>query len=336
MSQKIRWGILGAGKIARKLAADLRLVKDAELIAIGSRSMENARVFARDYPAKYLHDSYDALVANKEVDIIYVATTHNFHYEHTMLCLQNGKAVLCEKPFAINAKEASAMIALAKEKKIFLMEALWTKFLPHFIKVKEIVASGQIGEVKSVLARFGFRPTEPIAPRIFDPVLAGGTVLDIGIYNVFMALSILGKPTFIDAVMTPAYTGIDEQCAVTFRYWNGAIAQLFSSFASNIATETDIHGTNGRIKLAHRFYAPDTTIEYYPGWIDSKEIIPFEKEAGWGYQYEIRHANECLRNGLTESPVMNFADTMLLIETLDAIREKAGIVYEADKAMSGV
>ena len=331
MPQNIRWGILGAGKIARKFASDLRLVKDAELVAIGSRSMENARVFARDYPAKYLHDSYEALVANKEVDIIYVATPHNFHYEQTMLCLLNSKPVLCEKPFAINAREASAMIALAKEKTVFLMEALWTKFLPHFIKVKEIVASGQIGEIKSVLIKFGFRPTEPIAPRIFDPALAGGTVLDIGIYNVFMALSILGKPTYIDAAMTPASTGIDEQCAVTFRYWNGAIAQLFSSFSSNIATEADIHGTNGRLKLTHRFYAPDTTIEYYAGWIDSKEVIPFEKEAGWGYQYEIRHANECLRNGLTESSVMSFTDTMLLIETLDTIRSKAGIKYEADK-----
>ena len=334
MSQNIRWGILGAGKIARKFASDLRLVKNAELVAIASRSMENAKAFAKDYPAKYLHDSYEALVTNDEVDIIYVATTHNFHKEHSMLCLQNGKAVMCEKPFAVNAIEVAEMIALAKEKKVFLMEALWTKFLPHFIKVKEIVSSGQIGEIKSVLVKFGFKPTEPIAPRIFDPALAGGTMLDIGIYNVFMTLSILGKPTFIDAVMTPASTGIDEQCAVTFSYRNGAIAQLFSSFASNIATECDIHGTNGRLKLTHRFYAPDTTIEYYPGWIDSREVIPFEKEAGWGYQYEIRHACECLRNGLTESPVMSFADTMLLIETLDAIREKAGIKYDADNVIA--
>lgn len=331
MSTNIRWGILGAGKIARKFAADLRLVKDAELVAIGSRNMERTQAFAKEFPAKHLHDSYEALVANNEVDIIYVATTHNFHKEHAVLCLQNGKAVLCEKPFAVNAAEAAEMIAVAKEKNVFLMEALWTKFLPHFMKVKEIVSAGKIGEIKSVLARFGFKPTEPIAPRIFDPVLAGGTLLDIGIYNVFIALSILGKPDSISAVMNPASTGIDEQCAITFSYNNGAMAQLFSSFASNIATECDIHGTNGRLKLAHRFYAPDTTIEYYPGWIDSKEIIPVEKEAGWGYQYEIRHANDCLRKGLKESNVMTFADTMQLIETLDEIRAKAGIVYDADK-----
>jgi len=331
MSATIRWGILGAGRIARKFAADLRLVKDAELIAIGSRSLETAQVFARDYPAKYLHGSYEALASNSEVDIIYIATPHNFHFENTMLCMQHGKAVLCEKPFAVNAKEAAAMIEMAKEKKVFLMEALWTKFLPHFIRMKELLASGTIGEIKSVLIKFGFKPTEPIPKRMFDPALAGGTMLDIGIYNVFMALSILGKPTEIDAVMTPASTGIDEQCAVTFRYWNGALAQLFSSFASNIATEADIHGSNGRLRLIHRFYAPDTQIEYYPGWIDSKEVIPVEKEAGWGYQYQIRHVCDCLRSGLTESPVMSFTDTILLIETLDAIRHKAGIRYAADE-----
>jgi predicted dehydrogenase len=331
MSQVIRWGILGAGRIARKFAADLRLVKDAELVAVGSRSMENAKVFAKDFPAKYLHDSYEALVNNNEVDVIYIATPHNLHYENTMLCLQHGKAVLCEKPFAMNAKQAAAMIALAKEQKVFLMEALWTKFLPHYIKLKEMLAAGAIGEVRSVLITFGFRPTEPIPARIFDPALAGGTMLDIGIYNVFMALSVLGRPDAIDAVMTPASTGVDEQCAVILRYKNGALAQLFSSFASNLATEAAINGTSGRIKLAHRFYAPETRIEFYPGLMDSKQEIPVEKENGWGYQYEIRHVAECLRKGLSESPVMRHADTMELIETLDAIRYSAGIRYDADE-----
>lgn len=331
MPQIIRWGILGPGRIAKKFASDLKLVKDATLVAIGSRSRENAQAFAKDFPAKYIHDSYEALVNNDEVDVIYIATPHNFHYENTMLCLQHGKAVLCEKPFAINAKQAASMIALAKEKEVFLMEALWTKFLPHFIKLKELISGGRIGEIKSATIKFGFRPTEPVPARMFDPALAGGTILDIGIYNVFMALSVLGKPDEIDAVMTPALTGVDEQCAVTFRYNNGAIAQLFSSFATNIATEADIHGTNGRIKLTHRFYAPDTQIEYYPGWMESRELIPVEKEAGWGYQYEARHVGECLRSGLKESPVMRFADTMELIETLDTIRHKAGIKYDADK-----
>lgn len=330
MSQIIRWGILGCGRIAGKFASDLKLVKVATLIAVASRSIDNARKFAAEHPAKYIHDSYEALVQNEEVDVIYIATPHTLHYEHTMLCLKHNKAVLCEKPFAINAAQSAAMIAKAKEKNVFLMEALWTKFLPHFIKTKELVSSGLIGEIKSMLVKFGFKPAEPIPERIFNPALGGGTMLDIGIYNVFMTISILGKPAKIEAVMTPSATGVDEQCAVTFYYNNGAIAQLFSSFASNLATEADIAGTNGRIKIAHRFYAPDAQIEYYPGWIDSREIIPVEKEAGWGYQYEARHVGDCLRNGLTESPVMRFEDTMDLITTLDTIRKKAGIKYAAD------
>lgn len=331
MANKIRWGILGCGRIARKFAADLRLVTDAELIAVGSRSKENAEVFVRDFPAKYVHTSYEALVDNKEVDVIYIATPHNLHLENTLLCINHGKAVLCEKPFAINAGQAIQMITAAKEKKVFLMEALWTKFLPHYNKMQEMIGSEMLGEIKSVLVKFGFKPAEPVPKRLFDPALAGGTMLDIGIYNVFLALSVLGKPDSIEAVMSAASTGIDEQCAVTFNYNSGAIAQLFSTFASNLATEAEINGRNGRIKLAHRFYAPESVVEYYPRWVDSRQEIEVHKEEGWGYQYEIRHVGECLRNGFTESPVMTFNDTLLLIETLDAIRKKAGIYYDADK-----
>lgn len=331
MAQKIRWGILGCGKIARKFAADLAHVDDAELIAVAARQKETAEAFAKDYPAKYIHQGYDALVQNDEVDVIYIATPHSHHYENTLLCLNNGKAVLCEKAFAVNAKQAAKMIALAKEKNIFLMEALWTKFLPHYKTVLQMICDGKIGEIKSVSANFGFKPVPPFAQRIYDPALAGGTMLDIGIYNVFIVLSVLGKPASIDAVMTPAETGVDDQCAVTFNYNNGAIAQMFSSFAGNLATEAHINGSEGRLKLCHRFYAPEAVIEYYPGFMDSIEIIAKEKEEGWGYQHEARHVGECLRQGLKESPVVSFADTMLLMETLDAIRYKAGILYDADK-----
>lgn len=330
MAQTIRWGILGCGKIARKFASDLRLAEDAELTAVASRSMETAKAFAEEFPAKYIHDSYEALVKNNEVDVIYVATPHSHHYEHTILCLENNKAVLCEKAFAVNAEQAKKMIALAQEKKVFLMEALWTKFLPHYNKMQEMIHKGMIGTVKSVIVNFGFKPQDPVPQRLFDPALAGGSMLDIGIYNVFIALSILGKPDEIVAVMNPASTGVDEQCSVVFHYGHGAIAHLFSTFTSNLSIDADISGTDGRIRLSHRFYAPDSMIEYYPTTIDSREIIEVEKEEGWGYQYEARHVGECLRSGKTESPVMSFADTILLMETLDEIRQKAGIHYEAD------
>ncbi|HEY6976035.1 MAG TPA: Gfo/Idh/MocA family oxidoreductase [Chitinophagaceae bacterium] len=330
MAQTIRWGILGCGRIARKFASDLRLVKDAELIAVASRSIETAQAFANEFPAKHIHDSYGALVNNDDVDVIYVATPHSHHYEHTTLCLQHNKAVLCEKAFAVNVKQAKEMITLAREKKVFLMEALWTKFLPHYNKMQQMIRDGMIGEVKSVLVNFGFKPVPPVPPRLFDPVLAGGTILDIGIYNVFIALSVLGKPDSIDAVMTPASTGVDEQCSVILRYDNGAIAHLFSTFSSNLATEADICGTTGRIRLSHRFYAPDSSIQYYPDTVNNCEIIPVEKEEGWGYQYEARHVGECLRNNVKESPVMSFADSILLMETLDSIRKRAGIHYSVD------
>jgi len=193
-----------------------------------------------------------------------------------------------------------------------------------------MIGQGLLGGIRSVLINFGFKPTEPIPARLFDPELGGGTVMDIGIYNVFMAMSILGTPDHIDAVMTPASTGVDEQCAILFRYKNGALAQLFSTFSSNLATEADICGSEGRIRLTSRFYEPSSTIEFYKERVDSREIIPVPKEPGFGYQYEARHVNDCLRKGLTESPVIPFADTLLLMETLDKIREIAGIRYTAD------
>jgi len=327
---KIRWGILGCGRIARKFAADLRLVADAELTAIASRDKETLELFAKDFPCKHHHNSYEALSANNEVDVIYIATPHSHHYEHTMLCLNHNKAALCEKAFAINSRQAIEMIKTAKEKRIFLMEALWTKFLPHYRKLQELLQKKTLGEIKSVLVNFGFKTTESSPKRLFDPLLGGGTLLDIGIYNVFMTMAVLGTPDTIEATMTPSSTGIDEQIAVLFKYKNGAMAQLFSSFTTNLPIQAEINGTEGCITLTTRFYEPSATIQLYkqPG---EKEIIAVEKEGGFGYQYEARHVNECLRKGLIESPVMTHADTLLLMEILDTIRNKARIEYPADQ-----
>jgi predicted dehydrogenase len=327
----IRWGILGAGRIARKFASDLRLVENCELIAVGSRSKESAEEFSKEFPVQYSHYSYEALAQNPEVDVIYIATPHNLHHENTLMCLQHNKAVLCEKPFAMNSGQVMEMIDMAREKKVFLMEALWTKFHPHYIKMKEMVNEGLLGEIKAVLVNFGFKPDPPVQPRLFDPALGGGTVMDIGIYNVFIAMSVLGEPDHIDAVMTPSSTGVDEQCAILFRYKSGVMAQLFSTFASNLATEADICGDKGRIRLTSRFYEPSTTVEFYSHRPDSRKVIPIEKEEGFGYQYEARHVNDCLRKRMTESDLVSFADSILLMKTLDKIRKIAGIRYPTDK-----
>ena len=327
----IRWGILGSGNIAKKFAADLLLVENAELAAIGSRSKEKASEFVKEYPVTHVHDSYEGLAANPEVDVIYIATPHSHHHENTLLCLDHNKAVLCEKAFAVNHRQALEMVNKAKEKKIFLMEAMWTKFLPHYVKMKSFVDEGKLGDISSVLINFGFRPRTPFPARLFDPALAGGTILDIGVYNVFMAMSILGKPDEIHAHMTPSETGVDEQCSVLFKYKNGAMADLFSSFVAHLPTEADINGSKGRLRLTHRFYAPESDLEFYPEKMDSKENILFNKPViGWGYHYEAKHVSECLELGLTESPVMTHENTLELMKVLDEIRKKAGIVYQAD------
>ena len=329
--KKIQWGILGAGKIASKFAADLAWVTNAELAAIGARSKSDSEAFATEFNIPIAHGSYEELVKDPRVDVIYVATPHGFHFEQVLLCLGHKKAVLCEKAFAINSKQASEMIAFASLQNTFLMEAFWTKFLPHYKQVKKMIADGKVGAIQSIIAEFGFKPTPPIAQRIHDPLLGGGSLLDIGLYPVFLALDILGKPDEIEATMTPAYTGVDDQIAVQFKYNNGTLAQLFSSFTSNMATGADINGDAGRIRLTHRFHGPTTHVEYYSGTVDTKETIDIETVKGNGYEYEAQHVTDCLLAGLTESPIMKFSDTLLLMETLDRIRGKAGIVYPHDK-----
>src|ERR1022692_1633263 len=296
MQKNIRWGILGCGHIAKKFAADLQYVEGAELMAAGSRSHAVADEFARTFSIPHSHGSYESLVKDEEVDVIYIASPHGLHLGHALLCLQNKKAVLCEKAFAINSRQAEEMIATAKEQNVFLMEALWSKFTPQYNIVKEMIRHGDLGGILSMITNFGFIPEAPFPARLYDPALGGGSLLDIGIYNVFITLSVLGRPDIIDACMTPTNTGVDAQCAATFRYRNGAIAQLFSTFSSNLATEADICGTKGRIRLTPRFYNPTTAvIEFYPGRIDTRQIIPHHSEPGFGYQYQARHVCDCLR-----------------------------------------
>ena len=331
MNKTINWGILGCGKIAHKFASDLMLVPAAKLYAVASRDAKNAKEFADKFGADIHYDNYESLASDPNVQVIYIATPHNLHHDHTLLCLNNNKAVLCEKPFAMNLKEVNEMINVAKEKVVFLMEAMWSKFLPHYNKMLQLINGDKLGSISSVLINFGFKPKPPIAQRIFDPLLGGGTIMDIGIYNVFFALSILGKPDEIQAEMIPASTGVDEQCAVLFKYKNGSMAQLFSTFSSNLPTEAVISGSLGSIKLTNRFYEPSATIKYFTETIKENTTIEVETSKGFGYHYEAEHVTECILNGIKESNIMRFADSILLIDTLDTIRKKAGINYPADK-----
>ncbi|MDE3235567.1 MAG: Gfo/Idh/MocA family oxidoreductase [Bacteroidota bacterium] len=330
MGSVIKWGILGTGRIAKKFAEDLQYVQHAQLIAVGSRSQQSADVFASQFQLAKSYDSYEALVQDAEVDVIYIATPHVFHYENTLLCLHHNKAVLCEKPFAMNRKQVAGMIETARRKNVFLMEALWTKFLPHYHAMMELVANGTIGEVVAVQANFGFKTTEQSNKRLTEISLGGGTLLDIGIYNVFMALSVLGKPAGIEAAMKKSVEGVDEQCAITFTYNNGAMAQLFSTFNATIPIEVHLFGSKGNLKLSHRFYEPSCEIFVSEHSGSEYKKVEVAKTQGTGYEYEAQHVTDCLLKGLKESPVLSFDDSLLLIETLDAIRNAGGLVYEAD------
>lgn len=329
--KKIRWGILGCGKIAAKFAADLQFVKDAELVAVASRDYQRGNDFGIQYGAPRVFQSYEALALCDEVDVIYVATPHGFHHEHTLLCLNNKKAVLCEKAFALNSRQVREMIDAAKRNNVFLMEAFWTKFIPQYRKATELIQSGELGELKLIQADFGFRAAVPTPQRLYDPELGGGSLLDIGIYPVFLAVSLLGRPLEVNAVMTPYSSGADEQIAITLKFPSNALAILSSTFAADTPVEAAILGTKGYLRMRDRFFNPVSTLELVK---ERNPPVPIEvhRESGFGYQFETRHVSECLRNNLIESPVMSHADSLLLMETLDRIRQACGIKYRADEA----
>lgn len=330
---RTRWGILACGKIAKKFAEDLMLVEGAELFAVAARDAKRAQAFAQEFSVPNHFGSYEELATCEEVDVIYVASPHSHHYQHAMLCLSHGKAVLCEKPFAINSGQAIEMVELARSKKVFLMEALWTRFLPHYQKVKWMLEDGMLGEAKGIMAHFGFRPEQPISPRLLDPKLGGGSLLDIGIYPIFFAQSLFGRPDRITARISRSSTGVDEQCSMIFQYEDGRIATLFSTLASDLETDADVFGTEGRIRITGRMSEPSATLQYYTA--NGRAEIPVHRESGWGYQYEARHVQKCLSAGLTESPFWSLKETLDLMETLDRVRAEAGLLYSVDLIIRG-
>jgi predicted dehydrogenase len=333
MSRKIRWGILGGGNIANKFAADLKWVNDAELVAVASRSHLKASEFSLRYGVPHAFDNYEALVSFPDVDVIYIATPHGLHCEHALLCLNNKKSVLCEKAFALNSFQVRKMIQAAEDSDVFLMEAFWTKFLPQYQKTVSLVESGALGEIKMIQADFGFKATNPPSQRLYDPELGGGALLDIGIYPVFMAISLLGRPVEIHAKMKPFSTGVDKQIAIVLKFENGALANLSATFEAVTPVEATISGSDGYIRMTNRFHNALANVELTKN-SEPVDIGHIHREVGYGYQFEARHVVECLQNNLKQSPVMCYADSLLLMETLDRIRETCGIKYPADEKIN--
>jgi predicted dehydrogenase len=325
MTKKYNWAILGCGKIACKFASDLKTLPNARLYAAASRSLENAQTFATDLGFEKAYGSYEEMVNDPDVDVVYIASPHSHHYEHTILCLNHQKAVLCEKAFAINSREVSSMIETARKNNTFLMEAFWTRFQPSFQKAMEIIRSGELGVLKMVRSDFAFNADYIPEKRLYNVDLGGGSLLDIGIYPIFMSLMALGKPLEIKTMTSFCPTGAEESILISFRYPGGEIASLVSSFASHSSTQTEFSFENGFLRLNRRFFTP-TTLTYWKTEEEEKTIT-FEKGNGSGYELEAAHVMECLDAGKKESDLMPLSVSANLIEILDWVRKDAGIVF---------
>lgn len=321
----INWGILGCGNIAHKFAEDLLATQGATLYAVGSRNLEKAEKFKQDHQAHKAYASYEELVKDSEVDIVYIATPHPYHKEVTLLCLQHHKAVLCEKPFAMNYKEVEDMIAFAKAQKIFLMEALWTYFLPHYNFVLQTLESGELGAIKTLKADFGIDVPKDPSHRLYNKSLGGGSLLDVGIYPLFAAMTILGSPETIEAKATLDTNGIDLNCEMQLNYPNNVKAHLFSAIDTQTDTTCLIELEKGTILINSRFHDTANVTIRRNG---ITETIDFPVTVH-GYHYEILHCQEMLKKGKTESTIMTFDKSIQLITLLDSVRKEIGLVYDS-------
>ena len=320
----INWGIIGPGRIAHKFAQGIASLPDAKLYAVASRSEERAHNFARQYGAPYYYEGYEKMVQNPEIDIIYISTPHTFHYENTLMCLENNIPVLCEKPFTITREQLQILIDTARKRKIFLMEAIWTRFLPTIKKVIEIKESGELGSINAIYADFGFKAPVDYNGRLYNLNLGGGALLDIGIYPVFLSLLLLGKPEEIKSMAVISETGADESCSILFKYNCGLMASLNCTITAETPIEAVIIFEKGRIRINRGWFAPSSLTIFSSK--EKKKEVTFNYH-GNGYHLEAIEAMKCLKKGLTECPELPLDFSLDLMGLLDEIRRQCGIEY---------
>jgi predicted dehydrogenase len=324
MGKKYRWGILAPGKMSGKFTRALKLLDNAILYGVGSRDEERAAQFAAEYGFEKHYGSYEELAADPAIDIIYIASPHSFHHEHTMLCLRNKKNVLVEKAFALNSGEMNEMLAEARSQGVFLMEALWPPFQPLYIKMKAILDSGDAGRLIHLNARFGFQaPFNPL-DRKYNLTLGGGSLLDIGIYTVIDALWLMGVPDEVLAKAAFSPTGSEESVGIIFQYSDGRMATLYSSFKTAEGIGCDLLCEKGNLHFSRGRDMSQNLTAAIQG--KDEEHFTFMPE-GMGYHYEAMEVMKCLDEGKTESAVVPHSFTSDLMKTLDMIRESAGIVF---------
>jgi predicted dehydrogenase len=337
--ESIGWGVLATGKIARKVATDLALVPGAELVAVGSRSAGPAQAFAASYggPATRAHDSYEALVADPAVDVVYVASPHALHLEHARLAFEAGKHVLCEKPLTTTVAEAEEMVALARSHDRFLMEAMWTACHPVVRAVADGLRAGRFGTPRHLHAELGFVVDAAPDDRLLDPALGAGALLDMGIYPLTLAHLLLGEAEELTATAVLSGSGIDLDIAVAGRYPGGALATMSASMTSWSSRAASLATDTGRLDLAD-FHHPTraTWTPYDAGGSNDattvaarEEVVGAEPVIGVGYGNEVAEVGRCLRAGLRESPWVPHAQTLTLLRQMESVLASVGVTYGA-------
>lgn len=319
----IKWGILAPGTIAHRFAQGLAQIPGAIPHAVGSRDLGRAQAFATEYGFKHAYGSYEELVADPEVDAIYVANPHPFHEQATLLCLKAGKAVLVEKPFAANLAQAQHMVDMARANKVFLMEAMWTRFLPAMVKAKQLIEEGAIGEVRHIAVDFGFRADIDPEGRLFAPALAGGSLLDVGVYTLSFCSLVMGQaPERIQAHLHIGSTGVDEEAQALLSYPGGASASVYSAIRVDSTSEAQVFGTKGSLRLPQFWHTQTFTLKNEAG--EQRFDLPY---AASGFQFQAMEVMDCLSRGLSESPRMPLDESLAIMAQMDQMRAQGGLRY---------
>ncbi|MDR9400752.1 MAG: Gfo/Idh/MocA family oxidoreductase [Psychroflexus sp.] len=324
MSQIINWGIIGLGNIAHKFASDLQLADGAVLQGVASRSLDKAKAFALHHKSVSYYDDYLQLAKNPDVDIIYIATPNNYHFDHTMMCFEHGKSVLCEKPLGLNSNEVKAMIHKARSKDLFFMEGIWTRFIPAIKKFVSLLDQNAIGDLISIRSDFGFRKPFDSESRLFNKQLGAGSLLDIGIYPIYISYLTLGMPVDINAMARKANTDVDITCEMLLGFKNNQIANLSSTFEAHTANEAYVYGTKGKIKLHAPFHHPQKiSVENENADLKIYEL-PYQ---GNGYVHEIEAVHKSLNQHQTENELVNLNDSSALMTIIDTVKKQIKLSY---------
>ena len=320
----VRFGVLGTGHIASRFTDDLTRSPSCEVVAIGSRTLERATEFRAEHSIARAHGSYEELVADPDVDVVYVAVPHPGHRDAAMLALEAGKSVLVEKPFAMDLTQTREIVDTARSNRLFCMEAMWTRFLPQFRAIQQLLDDERLGELKTVIAEFGVYFEKDSTSRLYDPMLGGGALLDLGIYPVSLAHFVFGAPQEVMALSDPTFTGVDEQTSILLHYDGGGQAMLTASLGVELPNRAVIAGEKARIEIARRWHQPSSfTLTERGG---APEVHEYH-DAGNGLRYQAEEVARCLRAGETESPILPLESTLQVMATMDEIRSQIQLAY---------